>query len=36
MIKDAKLLIGAFKGYYKEQTLKEQGETLDWILDRHF
>lgn len=36
MIKDAKLLIGAFKGYYKEQTLEEQGETLDWILDRHF
>ena len=27
---------GEFKGYYKEQTLKEQGETLDWILDRHF
>ena len=36
MIKDAKLLIGAFKGYYKEQTLEEQGETLDWILERHF
>lgn len=36
MVADAQLIKGAFKGYYKEQTLEEQDETLDWLLDRLF
>lgn len=36
MVTTTRVLGGAFKGYYGEQTLEEQGERLDWILDRHF
>ena len=36
MIKDAQLLQGLFKGYYKDETLEARGETLEWVLDRHF
>ena len=36
MVKDAQLLLGLSKGYYKEQTLEEQGEKIEWLLDRHF
>lgn len=36
MIKDTQLLQGAFKGYYLDATLEEQGEKLEWVLDRHF
>lgn len=36
MIKDAQLLQGLSKGYYKDQTLEEQKLKLEWVLDRHF
>ena len=36
MVKDAQLLQGLSKGYYKEQTLEEQGEKIEWVWDRHF
>jgi hypothetical protein len=36
MIKDAQLLQGLSKGYYKDQTLEEQELKLEWVLDRHF
>ena len=36
MIDDAQLLEGVFKGYYKDQTLKEREEKPEWVLDRHF
>ena len=36
MIKDAQVLQGLSKGYYKDQTLEEQGLKLEWVLDRHF
>ena len=35
MIKDVQLIQGVFKGYYKEAPL-EEGEKIEWILDRHF
>ena len=36
MVKDAQLLQGLSKGYYKEQTLEEQELKLEWVLERHF
>lgn len=36
MTKDAQLLQGLSKGYYKEQTLAEQELKLEWVLERHF
>ena len=36
MLKDTKLLIGAFRGYIGEETLEDAGEKLDWVLDRRF
>ena len=36
MTKDAQLLQGLSKGYYKEQTLEEQELKLEWVLDRYF
>lgn len=36
MIADTELLSGAFKGYWGEQTLEQQGLKLDWVLNRHF
>lgn len=36
MIKDATVLQGLSRGYYKDQTLEEQDLKLEWVLDRHF
>lgn len=36
MTKDAQLLQGLSKGYYKEQTLEEQELKLEWVLERYF
>ena len=36
MTKDAQLLQGLSKGYYKEQTLEEQELKLEWVLDKYF
>lgn len=36
LVEDTQVLVGAFKGYYKEETLAEREEKLEWILDRHF
>lgn len=36
MLKDTKLLIGAFRGYIEEETIEDAGEQLDWLLDRKF
>jgi hypothetical protein len=35
MIKDTQLIQGVFKGYYNDAPL-EEGEKIEWILDRHF
>ncbi len=36
MLKDTRLLIGAFRGYIDEETIEDAGEKLDWVLDRRF
>lgn len=36
MVKDALVIRGAFKGYYMDQTLKEQEMKLEWVLERQF
>lgn len=36
MLKDTKLLIGAFRGYIEEETFEDAGEKLEWVLDRRF
>ena len=36
MTKDAQLLQGLSKGFFKEQTLEEQELKLEWVLDRYF
>lgn len=36
MIKDAQLVYGAFRGYYNDTTLEEQGLKLEWLLERKF
>lgn len=36
MLKDTQLLLGVFRGYYKDQNLKEEGLKPEWILNRQF
>jgi hypothetical protein len=36
MLKDTKLLMGVFRGYFKDQNLEEEGIKLEWVLDREF
>lgn len=36
LVEDTQLLLGVFRGYYGEQLLKENGDKIEWILDRHF
>ena len=36
MVADTRTVIGAFNGYYKDEFLKDSGEKLEWVLDRHF
>jgi len=36
MLKDTRLLLGVFRGYYEEENLAEEGLKPEWILNRHF
>lgn len=36
MIADTELLLGAFNGYWGEQTLEQQDLKLEWVLNRYF
>lgn len=36
MIADTQVILGAFRGYYKDELLKDTGEKLEWILESHF
>ena len=36
MLKDTQLLLGVFRGYYKDENLAEEGVKPEWILNRHF
>ena len=36
MIADTELLLGAFNGYWGEQTLEQLDLKLEWVLNRYF